>query len=238
VRIRFLGTGAANGTAGSGRSRRRESSLYIETPARILIDAGRDFRPPGPLDAVLLSHGHRDAVAGLPALRRWWAACGSGALPIYAHPGTFAVLARRHVRLAPLEPIAVRPGRRLELAGVTLRALVVPHAGPAWPTLAFRLEAGGRVLVYASDVAALTPALERLSQGADLLVIDGAMWGRSLPSHLRIDAVLPRLCGWPVARIVFTQIGASAPAHETLARELHARCARARPAHDGLRLTV
>jgi hypothetical protein len=85
-------------------------------------------------------------------------------------------------------------------------------------------------------VARLEPPLARLSRGADLLVVDGAMWGRTLFSHLTIDRELPGLCRWPVERILLTQIGRTAPAHARLAREVAALCPRAAPAWDGMRL--
>jgi hypothetical protein len=65
-------------------------------------------------------------------------------------------------------------------------------------------------LVYASDVAAVEPPLARLARGAQLLVIDGAMWRRRLFSHLTIDRELPALCRWQVDRILVTQIGRTA----------------------------
>jgi hypothetical protein len=120
---------------------------------------------------------------------------------------------------------------------LAVAALGVPHARDV-PTVAWRLRAGGRTLVYASDVAELTTALERFCRGASLLVIDGAMWRRRLYSHLSIDRELPRLCSWSVERIVLTQIGRTAPPHERLVRAVTRLCPRARPAYDGLELEV
>jgi hypothetical protein len=94
------------------------------------------------------------------------------------------------------------------------------------------------VIVYASDVARLTDRLERFCDGADLLIVDGAMWRRKLFSHLTIDAALPTLCGWRVGRIVVTQIGRSAPPHEALESEVRSLCARALPAYDGMALEL
>jgi hypothetical protein len=53
-----------------------------------------------------------------------------------------------------------------------------------------------------------------------------------------IDAALPVLCGWDVERILFTQIGKTAPRHDRLRRAVGALCARAAPAYDGMELTV
>jgi len=113
----------------------------------------------------------------------------------------------------------------------------VPHARDT-PTLAWRLGDDGRTLVYASDVARVTPELEAAVAGAGLLVIDGAMWHRSLYSHLRIDHAVPELCRWPVERIVLTQIGRSAPPHARLVRGVALLCPRATPGYDGMQLDV
>lgn len=78
------------------------------------------------------------------------------------------------------------------------------------------------------------PALQRFSEQADVLVIDGAMWRRRLFAHLTIDRELPQLCGWRVRRILLTQIGRTAPPHEDLRRQVEALCPRAAPAWDGL----
>jgi hypothetical protein len=71
-----------------------------------------------------------------------------------------------------------------------------------------------------------------------VLVIDGAMWGRTLFSHLIIDRELPVLCGWRVGRILLTQVGKTASPHARLAREVKEICPRAAPAYDGLSLTL
>jgi hypothetical protein len=61
-------------------------------------------------------------------------------------------------------------------------------------------------MVYASDVAYLTRSLERFCRGASVLVIDGAMWGRQIFTHLTIDRALREPCTWQVGRIILTQI--------------------------------
>src|ERR671936_292165 len=99
-------------------------------------------------------------------------------------------------------------------------AVLLPHAREAEvPTYAYRIDCGG-TLVYASDVARLTAELRGVCAGADILVIDGAMWRRKLFSHLTIDAELSELCRWEPARILLTQIGRTAPPHEALKQEV------------------
>jgi phosphoribosyl 1,2-cyclic phosphodiesterase len=240
MRILFLGSGASGGTPGNGRSRRRESSAVIAAGgSRLLIDVTRDFDSQreaidaGP-DAVLLTHAHRDACGGLPSLDRWVRERGAAPLPVYASRETITAAKDRWRRLDRCEFIAVRNGERRRIGPWTVSALWVPHARePRFPTFAWRITAGGERLVYASDVARLTQELRRFARGAAALVIDAAMWRRSLFSHLTIDRELPRLCQWRVDRIVLTQIGKTLPEHPRLRREASALCSRALPAYDG-----
>jgi phosphoribosyl 1,2-cyclic phosphodiesterase len=241
ARLRFLGTGASGGTPGRGRSRRRESSALLEGPGTILIDVTRDFgqqeRWVPSIDAVVLTHAHRDATGGIGRLREWRRGRSEDPIPVYASRKTIAAIRGRLSRLDHCEFVAWRERDRRPVAGWTASALVVPHARDC-PTFAWRLTRGASTVVYASDVARLTPELARFARGASVLVIDGAMWGRPLFSHLRIDAELPELCGWKADRIVLTQIGRTCPPHDRMARQVAALCDRARPAHDGMTVRV
>jgi phosphoribosyl 1,2-cyclic phosphate phosphodiesterase len=243
VLLTFLGTGASGGTPGSGRSQRRESSLLVDAGTRVLVDATRDLarqlRDVDHLDAVVLTHAHRDAAGGVPALRRWWSERSSRPLPLYAAPEAIEAVRRRHRRTDHLAPVAVEPGLQRSVGRLRLTAVEVPHARDRrYRTYAWRIQTQGATAVYASDVARLEPPLERLAQGAGLLAIDGAMWRRTLFSHLTIDRELPTLCRWPVEQILLTQIGRTAPPHEELERAVSDLCPKASPARDGLRIEL
>jgi phosphoribosyl 1,2-cyclic phosphate phosphodiesterase len=244
VRLRFLGTGASGGTPGTGRSRRRESSLFVtHGDTAVLIDVTRDFeeqaRDIDRIDAVLLTHAHRDATGGIPQLRRWCARHGQRPLDTYLSAPTRRALESRYVRLDHLRLIPVAAGRGISVGDLGFCAAAVPHAPePGAQTFAWRLRAAGGDVVYASDVARLTRRLERFAAGAAVLVLDGAMWRRRLFTHLTADEVLPEVCGWDVGSIVLTQIGRSAPPHGRLERAVAGLCSRARPAYDGLEIAV
>jgi phosphoribosyl 1,2-cyclic phosphodiesterase len=238
-RLVFLGTGASGGTPGLGRSQRAESSVLLEASTSLLLDATRhvteQLHSVRALDAVLLTHGHRDATGGIPRLRQWWQERCREPLPVFGHAKTLRALERRYARLDHCRLIPVSPGRAFRFREWRLAAIEVPHSRDREvPTFAWRIGVGSRRLVYASDVASPEPRLERFAGGADVLIVDGATYGRRIFSHLRIDEDLPRICGWDVGEILLTQIGRSAPPHEELQGVAERLCCRARPAFDGL----
>lgn len=239
VILRFLGTGPAGGRPGRGRSHRTESSLLVTAgECAILIDVTRDFalqaRSIDRVHLVLVTHPHRDAAGGLPQLERWLAARGSR-VPLLTARATARTVRARHPRLDHLDVSAVPIGRPVSRCGWQVSALAVPHAADC-TTLAWRLDRARCSIVYASDVAHLTPAFARFCARADLLVIDGAMWGRSLFTHLRIEDTLPVVASWPIGRVLFTQLGRSTPSHDRLDAWLNHRVRFAGAAYDGMEL--
>lgn len=213
--------------------------MLVEDGARILIDVTRHFTKQAAglqqLDAVLLTHGHRDACGGIAQLRRWRRERDGDPLPVYASAETIAAVRRRFSRLDHCRFVPVRGGAPVRCGPWSLTALEVPHSGDErYPTFAWKLRARGTAIVYVSDVARLTGELRRFTRSATVLVLDAAMWRRRIFSHLTIDEALPEVCQWSVGEILLTQIGRSVPPHEALGLEAARLCARARPAYDGM----
>ena len=244
MRLRFLGTGASGGTPGRGRSGRRESSLLIADRTSLLIDVTRDFAAQAEhvarIDAIALTHGHRDAIGGLPSLRRWWLEHDrSTPIDVFLGEATARIIRTRYRRLEHCRLQVLAPGRSRRVGSLEVSAVVVPHARePRFTTYAWRVSSGTRAVVYASDVAYPTSELEQFCAGATVLVLDGAMWRKRLFSHLTIDETLPTACSWPVQSIILTQIGRTAPPHRSSSARSRALCPKALAAHDGLVVVI
>ncbi len=138
MEIIFLGTGGAWGlpehrcpcatcrhlrAIGEHRTR---TSIWVDGPARVLIDPGPDLRAQlmredlGRPDAVLITHEHGDHFLGLDDLlcyRRNLPAEQWQPIPVYASQATWAVVEQRFGYLIPtlLEKRIAEPGR--DLAG-------------------------------------------------------------------------------------------------------------------------
>ena len=243
MRLLFLGTGAAQEPPGRGRSGRLEARLISKRTA-VLIDVTRHFAVQaerlGSLDAVLITHGHRDAIGGLPrSAAGGYSVTTTAPIDVYLSGATAEIIATRYRRLdhCRLHLLATHRSRRV--GALTITAIAVPHArDPRFTTYAWRVSDGTRSLVYASDVAHLTRELERFCAGANVLVLDGAMWRKRLFSHLTIDESLPTACSWPIDSIILTQIGRTAPPHAQLQHRVAALCPKALAAHDGLAVTI
>lgn len=237
LKLRFLGTGAANSTPGKGKSHRLESSLFILSgKIRILIDITQFFSKQSAkidhIDCVLLTHGHLDACGGINQLYSWWKSKKIPPIPIYAHKKTIAAIKEHFQQTGHCEFIEINEGIDFLIDHLTISALEVPHsADPRFATFAWKIK-GTKEIVYVSDIANLTNELEKFSDGADFLIIDGSTWKRKIFTHLRIDKDLPRICKWNAKKIILTQIGKSVPPHSELKKIVTDICPKAVPAYD------
>lgn len=251
MKIIFLGTGASGGTAGVGKSKRKESSLLIKNGASILIDVTRDFSKQANLishlNYVFLTHGHQDACGGIKQLDDWLQDKKASPVFVYAHPKTIAVIESRYKAslfsnenklLTHCQFVAVSENQHIKIADLKAIPLEVPHSFNAkFPTFAWKFREA-KTVVYASDIAALTKKFKTFCKGADLLIIDGATWRRKIFSHLRADESLPEICRWNIGKIILTQIGKSAPKYEELEKEVKKICSKVRSSFDGMKIRL
>jgi L-ascorbate metabolism protein UlaG (beta-lactamase superfamily) len=150
--------------------RRRVAHLRRHAPA---ADA------PSALDAVLISHVHRDHADG-PSLRRL-----PSRVPVIAPAGSRRTLRRLGVRRV----IAVRAGERVAVGAGTVLAVHADHDGrrtpvhASAPALGFVVEQAGRRVYFAGDTDWFEGMVDVAPVDAALLPIWG--WGPSLgPGHM------------------------------------------------------
>lgn len=170
-----------------------------------LMESGGSPEAPVRVHA-LLTHLHLDHILGLPFFAPLHTAHASLSVFGPRPEGDSLAHALRAAVRPPVFPVEVaRPGggvtvhearARFELGGVVVRSAPVSHRGS---TLGFRVEAGGRAIVYIPDHqaprdrTAVPEAVRKLCDGADLLVHDAqygegefqdkADWGHSTPEY-------------------------------------------------------
>ena len=179
-----------------GRSR-----VMVDAGGGSFLRVGESGTQLADLDLLALSHFHPDHVSDLPAtlwlsdrLRqeplRIAGPSGNEAVPpldlflsrlFDRENGAFQLLSGtlggpgRGVLLDPVMVDVDRGGpvRILQKAGVTVRALPVPHANI--PSLAYRVEAQGVSVVFSGDQTGRDPAFVSFSRGASALVMHMAV---------------------------------------------------------------
>ena len=245
----FLGTGPSGGVPGKGRSRRKESSALLQYKGKtILIDITSFFNEQRRLlstvpDAILITHGHRDATSGIAQLGRWLRGKNIDTpIPLYTHRETIARIKEKYKRLDFLSFHPLVPFRKTKLIGdIKVLPLSVFHAlrEKRYPTFGYKFFLpSGKKLVYISDTSGWSKKVQKEIKGVDIIILDGAMWGRPMFSHLDMKLITPEAKDWKVGRLIFTQIGKTAPPHEKLKSELKNLWPRAEPAFDGMKISL
>ncbi len=194
MKLIMLGCGTSTGVPRVGndwgdcdpnepKNRRTRVSILVESNEgkRLLVDTSTDLRQQflandiDRIDAVFWTHDHADHCHGIDDLRplRYGR---NGAIPGYAGQETVRRLRQRFdyvfagqfgyhtiVNLDTLDRIRL-------CAGFSVRWCIMPH-GPAKST-AFRFEADGLSIGYATDFSEITNEMVTLFTGVDLLVTD------------------------------------------------------------------
>jgi pyrroloquinoline quinone biosynthesis protein B len=237
---------------------RTQSGLAVSADGRhwILLNASPDLRqqilatpalrPAGPgrtspIEAVLLTNGELDHVAGLLSLRERQPLC------LLATAPTFAALdANPLFRALDRELVArglLHPEEPVDLLGLRLLPFMVPGKVPLYQegasqegvalgeeteqVLGLEISDGGRRCLYVPNCAKITPALCRRLAGADLLFFDGTTFsdnemlrlGLSSKTAARMGHVamdgdggsLAGLAAVPVGRRVYLHLNNSNP---------------------------
>lgn len=161
MRIVVLGSGSGG------------NCTYVESGrTRLLVDAGFGIRsldrrfvecglPQAPIDAILITHGHNDHVAGVPSLVR------KHRCVVFSNEGTH----RETPHLANIDRHeTLEDGRAVQIGDIRVTSFPTPH--DAAQPVGYSVEAGGVRGVLATDLGEITPGLIDRSQGCQWLVLE------------------------------------------------------------------
>lgn len=213
MKLTFLGTGTSQGVpvigcrcevcrSSDARDMRLRTSAFVEVEGRaIVIDAGPDFRQQmlradiRHLDAILLTHQHKDHTAGIDDVRAFNFVDFPTIHPmhIFGNEATIETItkdfdyafARDKYRGVPvIELHTVSHEEPFEVAGVAVVAIEGSHS-ERFRVLGFRI--GG--LAYLTDFNAISDAEIAKLEGVDTLVVNALRW-EPHSSHFSVDEAL------------------------------------------------
>lgn len=209
MKVTLLGTGTSGGvpmigcscpvcTSDDPRNKRLRTSAIIELASgfRILIDCGPDFRQQmlreqiGDVDAVLLTHEHKDHTGGIDDLRAI-NFIQKKSVPIYGETRALDALRRQYDYVFAANPYPGIPRIDLfeiddtpfALGGVEIVPLRIMHA--KLPIYGFRIGD----FVYVTDASFIREETKALMTGAKSLVINSLRREKHV-SHFTFEEAL------------------------------------------------
>jgi phosphoribosyl 1,2-cyclic phosphate phosphodiesterase len=230
VKLLMLGAGTSTGVPRIGndwglcdpaepRNRRSRVSIIVESNegTRLLVDTSTDLRNQllandiDRVDAVFWTHDHADHCHGIDDLRpmRYGR---SGPLPGFAADETVRRLRQRFGYVFAGQDgyytiVNIDTLDRLRMfGGISIGSCQMPH-GPAQST-AFRFEADGKSIGYATDFSAITREMVELFDGVDLLVTD-CLRREPHPTHAHLGMALELIEASRASRAVLTHLDKS-----------------------------
>jgi phosphoribosyl 1,2-cyclic phosphate phosphodiesterase len=255
MKLTMLGSGTSTGVPRVGndwglcdpaepKNRRTRVSIVVETAAggRLLVDTSPDLRMQllavdmDRLDAVFWTHDHADHCHGIDDLRPIRQA-RHGPIPGSAANETVRSLRNRFGyvfsgRDGYPSIVALDNLERLRIcAGVDVAHCQMPHG--YGESTAYRFEADGKSVGYATDFSRITDAMVDLFAGCDLLVVD-ALRREPHPTHPHLAMTLELIARCGPRRAVLTHLDKSMD-YAQLCAELPANV---EPGYDGLEIQL
>ena len=251
TKLTFFGTGTSQGIPIIGcqcdrcrstdpKDKRLRASALVEYGGlKILVDAGPDFRcqmlrsETRHLDAILLTHNHKDHTGGLDDVRSF-NYFEKRAFPIYCEEYVQESLRREYAYAFAENPYPGAPKYELhtitdspfEIGGVEIVPVRALHF--TLPVLGFRFGKFG----YLTDASKISEESIEKFRGVDTFVINAIRFTRHI-SHFTLDQALEVAAKVGAKRTFLTHLSHQLPRHEEFARMLPGGVS---PAFDGLRI--
>jgi len=249
LKITFLGTGTSQGVPVIGcecevcrsldyRDKRLRVSVLIEIDGiSLVIDTGPDFRQQmlreriSKLDAVLLTHSHKDHIAGLDDVRAFNFLQERG-MPIYGTTKTLEQVKKEFYYAfenekypgTPILQLHAIDEREFEFNGVRITPLPVLHL--QMPVMGFRL----RDFTYITDANVIPEETLAKLKGTKVLALNALQKEKHI-SHFNLDEAVVQAKKIGAKQTYFTHISHKMGLHQSVSKELPDTLALA---HDGL----
>ncbi len=253
MKITFLGTGTSQGVPVIGcdcevcrsldyRDKRLRVSVHLEIEgASLVIDTGPDFRQQmlrervSKLDAVLLTHSHKDHIAGLDDVRAFNFLQEKG-MPIFGMEKTLEQVKKEFYYAfdehkypgTPVLQLHEIKETEFEFKGIKILPLPVLHL--RMPVLGFRI---GN-FSYITDANLIPEETLLRLKGTKVLVLN-ALQKEKHVSHFNLDEAIIQAQRIGAEQTYFTHISHKMGLHQSVNNELPDSIALA---HDGLTVTL
>lgn len=252
MRLTFLGTGTSQGVpviacrcrvcrSGDSRDRRLRTSALLEVEGRnILFDIGPDFRQQmlredvGRLDAILITHAHRDHVGGLDDIRSFNYVQHSK-MDVYLNAeARFAIERDYHYIFEPHQypglPEADLHTVEAPFTAAGVEVVPVKAMHKDLPVLGYRIGA----IAYITDANYMAPAEIAKLKGVKVLVINALRREKHF-SHYSLPEALAVIEEVAPERAYLTHMSHEMGLHEEVSATLPPHVALA---YDGLKVEI
>lgn len=233
INIVFLGTGPSERIPRKGcdrpacrdarkkgsKSKRSQSSLFAQSKgSNLLFDVSEDILKQWKLasarkiDAIFLTHAHRDASGGLPKLKEILKSIGQDRVILYAEKDTIRQIRMRYKNLSFLDLKEASRYKKIRLGNLLIEGLRVEHSYvKLFPTLGYLVKYKNKKFAYLSDVKKIPErSLSKLKR-LDILIIDSAMYKKQIPWHMNFKEALAVIKKVKPKKTYLTQIGIDWP---------------------------
>lgn len=253
MKVTFLGTGTSSGVpllccdcatcqSTDWRDKRLRCSVFIEVDGvNLIIDTGTDFRQQmlreniRKIDAVLITHGHKDHTGGLDDIRAFNFSTGKE-MNVYADSIACQMLRgqydyvfaeKKYPGIPQINLVTIGKGI-FEAAGIAITPIEVLHH--RLPVTCFRI----KDFTYITDAKTISEEEKLKIMGTKILVVN-ALREKEHLSHFNLEEALELVNEIQPEHTYFIHISHNFGKHENIQAKLPANIS---VAYDGLKIEI